>query len=64
MDFADIIDMMDDDCDIQGFSEANRYDIPSCFDPEPDNPYPLCIGNKYKDCKNCCLYKDFSKGLE
>ena len=29
---------------------------PKCFSPEPDNPYPLCIGNGSKDCNECCLY--------
>lgn len=29
---------------------------PDCFSPEPDNPYPLCVGNGKKECRKCCLY--------
>lgn len=31
---------------------------PDCFTPEPDNPYPLCIGNGEEKCRQCCLYVD------
>lgn len=31
---------------------------PDCFTPEPDNPYPLCIGNGKEECRQCCLYVD------
>lgn len=31
---------------------------PDCFTPEPDNPYPLCIGNGEEQCRQCCLYVD------
>ncbi len=24
--------------------ETKTHDPPECFTPEPDNPYPLCIG--------------------
>lgn len=29
---------------------------PDCYTPEPDNPYPLCIGNGKEECRQCCLY--------
>ena len=31
---------------------------PDCFTPEPDNPYPLCVGNGKEECRQCCLYVD------
>jgi len=31
---------------------------PSCYNPETDNPYPLCVGNGSDACKSCCLYVD------
>ena len=33
-------------------------DKPSCYNPESDNPYPLCVGNGSDACKSCCLYVD------
>lgn len=27
-----------------------------CFIPEPDNPYPLCIGRGKPECEDCCRY--------
>ena len=34
-----------------------------CFAPEPDHPYPLCIGNGSLTCENCSLYAylDYNK---
>ena len=29
---------------------------PVCYDPEPDNPYPLCVGNGGRDCEHCAYY--------
>lgn len=29
-----------------------------CFTPEPNNLYPLCVGNGSKECDKCCVYKD------
>lgn len=29
-----------------------------CFAPEPNNLYPLCVGNGSKECLKCCVYKD------
>lgn len=31
---------------------------PECFIPEKDVAYPLCIGNRSEECKQCCLYRD------
>lgn len=31
---------------------------PDCFTPEPDSPYPLCIGTGEEKCRHCCLYVD------
>lgn len=30
--------------------------VPRCYCPEPNNPYPLCIGNGAESCRTCCLY--------
>ena len=30
-----------------------------CFIPEPDNPYPLCIGKDMKRCKKCQLWAEW-----
>ena len=29
---------------------------PVCYDPEPDNPYPLCVGNGSLECEHCAYY--------
>lgn len=29
---------------------------PVCYDPEPDNPYPLCVGNGSHECEHCAYY--------
>ncbi len=29
---------------------------PDCFQPEADNPYPLCVGSGKPECDDCCLY--------
>lgn len=31
-------------------------EYPECYNPEKDNPYPLCIGNRGSICEECCLY--------
>lgn len=37
------------------------------YQPEPDNPYPLCLGikdsDKFKEngCEDCCLYLWYEK---
>lgn len=38
------------------YMENIKKGSPGCFNPQPNNPYPLCIGDKDKDCENCCLY--------
>lgn len=30
-----------------------------CFIPEPDNPYPLCIGRGKPECGDCCQYMHY-----
>lgn len=43
----------------------NRNKPSDCFQPEPDNPYPLCVGGGEEKCRRCCLYIDMeSKGGE
>ncbi len=39
---------------------------PDCFKPEPNNPYPLCLGAGKEECETCCLYLNMSGegGLE
>ena len=39
--------------------ETKTYDPPECFTPEPDNPYPLCIGKDMKRCKKCQLWAEW-----
>ena len=29
-----------------------------CFTPEPNNLYPLCVGNGSKECLKCCVFQD------
>lgn len=31
---------------------------PLCYEPEKDNPYPLCVGNGGPACSKCCFYTD------
>ena len=33
---------------------------PICYKPEPDNPYPLCVGRDAKECEDCCLYMHYA----
>lgn len=37
--------------------KKNSY--PECFDPEANIVYPLCVGNKSKNCEQCYLYTDY-----
>lgn len=30
-----------------------------CFTPEPDNPYPLCVGQGKPECGGCCWYMHY-----
>jgi len=39
--------------------EEIKYEHPKCYEPEEENPYPLCIGNGSAECNICCLYVDF-----
>ncbi len=39
--------------------ETKTYDPPEYFTPEPDNPYPLCIGKDMKRCKKCQLWAEW-----
>ena len=60
MDFADVLDMMDDDCDIEGFPLEKR----DCeyYTPNGDT-YPLCKGHlltKY-ECNKCSVYEDIDE---
>lgn len=32
------------------------YEHPDCYKPN-DNPYPLCVGKSYEECKDCCIYE-------
>lgn len=32
-----------------------------CFTPEPDNPYPLCIGRGKPKCEECCQYMHYEE---
>lgn len=36
---------------------------PDCYTPEPDHPYPLCIGNGGAMCESCSFYAclDYNK---
>lgn len=36
-----------------------KEDIKKCFIPEPDNPYPLCVGRNLEQCKDCQLRADY-----
>lgn len=38
------------------FEKYDKYPTPTCFMPEEDNPYPLCVGDKSRDCKHCYLW--------
>lgn len=38
--------------------EKEREDR-SCFVPEENNPYPLCVGRGRKECENCQLRADW-----
>ena len=29
---------------------------PNCYTPEPDHPYPLCVGNGEAMCEDCAFY--------
>ena len=37
---------------------------PDCYKPETDNPYPLCVGNGTKKCRECCLWVDLQLDIE
>lgn len=39
--------------------KENENKHPDCFIPEKDNPYPLCIGRKLAECKDCQLRADW-----
>jgi len=43
-----------------GIPDNNKYPEPKCFTPNND-PYPLCIGGKDKNCINCNLYEDMDE---
>ncbi|MEY8507202.1 hypothetical protein AALA78_03055 [Lachnospiraceae bacterium 42-17] len=52
--------MTDLKSDIQ--NERIQEKIPQleiCFSPEPNNPYPLCIGKGMEKCKECQLRADW-----
>ena len=36
-----------------------KYEHPKCFEPEKDNPYPLCIGRSKSECEECQLRADW-----
>lgn len=38
--------------------QKDRYSHPSCYLPEENNPYPLCIGRGLDRCKDCGLWRD------
>lgn len=35
-----------------------KYEKPDCYEPEKDNPYPLCVGKGKEECNACCLWAD------
>lgn len=37
-------------------SHSENFCHPSCYLPEENTPYPLCVGNGSEECKECCLY--------
>jgi hypothetical protein len=37
-----------------------KCEKPSCFKPEENVVYPLCVGNGSEQCKNCQLWADYS----
>ncbi len=44
---------------------VNEYlEKPDCYKPETDNPYPLCVGNGTKKCRECCLWVDLQPDIE
>ena len=36
-----------------------KYEKPECYEPEKDNPYPLCVGTGRPECEECCLRADY-----
>lgn len=47
------------ECAFQMLQEYRRQiGKADCFTPEPNNLYPLCVGNGSKYCDKCCVYKD------
>lgn len=38
-----------------------KYEEPKCYEPEKDNPYPLCIGKGLPECETCCLWANLSR---
>ena len=40
-------------------TESKTFKIMECFEPEKNNPYPLCEGKGWSDCLTCSLYKNY-----
>ncbi|MGF7011993.1 hypothetical protein M2146_002547 [Lachnospiraceae bacterium PF1-22] len=40
--------------------KTKNYATPDCFNPEKNNPYPLCVGREDEECESCCLWVDYS----
>lgn len=40
--------------------EVIEQSRPSCYTPEPDNPYPLCVGKDGMPCNTCSLWASLS----
>lgn len=44
-----------------GVYALNIKNDEECFTPEPDNPYPLCIGRGKPKCEECCQYMHYEE---
>ena len=42
----------------EGLNGQQDGKYPKCYNPEKDNPYPLCVGNGGEMCEECCWYVD------
>lgn len=41
------------------FAHSHSDEVPDCYTPEENNPYPLCTGQEKEPCASCNLWKDF-----
>lgn len=57
-------DTFDDVCADYGCSkraECVYYTQPSCFSPEKDEVYPLCVGRGLEKCKECAIWNKYEE---